>query len=162
MARGSCRCSAIAAARQLLLCGATGPCRGQGMQVSIDTIRTSSFSSFSFVQNCLANFVCFVGGAVEQAGVGGERRHIHLAKGGYRDAHGPGGLCDGLEVGHQAGSRHSQREAKGLHRLVVQPPSCLHPCPPSLPLLSSSCRLARGSGSGVEGSAALGGFGCNG
>ena len=32
---------------------------------------TSPFSSFSFVQNCLANFVCFVGGQWSKLGSAG-------------------------------------------------------------------------------------------
>ena len=67
-------------------CGGGGPCHGLGMQVSIDTIRPSSFSSLSSVQNCLPTLVCCVQEAVEQAGVGGERWRIP-AKRGDRDAH---------------------------------------------------------------------------
>ena len=65
---------------------AAGPCRGLGMQVSVDTIRTCSFSSFPSVQNYPPNLVCCVQEAVEQTGVEGERGHIR-AKGGHRDAH---------------------------------------------------------------------------
>lgn len=44
--------------------------------MSIDTIRTCSFSSISSVQNCPQDLVCCAQEAVEQAGVGGERGHI--------------------------------------------------------------------------------------
>ena len=53
-----------------------------------------------------------------------------------------GGACDELEVGHRVSSPRGLREAEDMCRPVVQPPSFLHPHPPSLPLLSSSCRLA--------------------
>jgi len=45
-------------------------CKGLGMQVSIDTIRTSSFSPFSSVQNCTPNLVC----CVQEGGDGTFRR----------------------------------------------------------------------------------------
>jgi hypothetical protein len=61
------------AARRRSCVVAAGPCRGLGMQVSVDTIRTCSFSSFPSVQNYPPNLVCCVQEAVEQTGVEGER-----------------------------------------------------------------------------------------